>query len=65
MQTIEYNRETKKLVLYNGPYVGDNYVIKVIEGIDGIADNGSHYEAYGENKAKLKVPVKKTNIIYL
>lgn len=65
MQTIEYNEETKKLKLYNGPYVGENYVIIVIEGIDDIVANGYYYAAVGGNKVKLKVPVKKTNIIYL
>ena len=65
MQTIEYNKETKKLTLYNGPYVSNNYVITVIEGIDGISDNGSNYKAFSGNETKLRVPIKKTNIIYL
>ena len=65
MQTIEYNKETKKLTLYNGPYVGNNYVIVVIEGVDSIVANNSYYEAIGDKKSKLKVPIKKTNIIYL
>lgn len=65
MQTIEYNKETKKLTLYNGPYVGNNYVIVVIEGVDDIVANGSYYAAVGDNKTKLRVPIKKTNIIYL
>jgi hypothetical protein len=65
MQTIEYNKETKKLTLYNGVNVGNNYVIVVIEGVDDIVDNGSYYAAVGGEKTKLKVPIKKTNIIYL
>jgi hypothetical protein len=65
MQTIEYKKETKKLKLYNGPYVGENYVIVVIEGVDAIVANGSYYEAIGDKKSKLKVPIKNTNIIFL
>ena len=65
MQTIEYNKETKKLTLYNGAYVGNNYVIVVIEGIDDIVANGSYYAAVASNETKLRVPIKKTNIIYL
>lgn len=65
MQTIEYKKETKKLTLYNGPYLNDCNVITVIEGVDDIVVNGSYYAAVGDEKTKLKVPIKKTNIIYL
>jgi hypothetical protein len=64
MQTIEYNKETKKITLYNGPYLNDCNIIKIMDNIERIVANGSYYEAVGDNGAKLRVPVKKTNIIF-
>jgi len=65
MQIIVFTQETGELVLHSGPYIlTTNYIVK-LEGITDIIGDSSFYKAYAGEKIKLRVPINKTNVIYI
>lgn len=64
MQIIVFTKETGNLVMHSGPYIINTNKIIELEGITSINDDKGYYVAWTDNSIKLKVPIKKTNVIY-
>jgi hypothetical protein len=64
MQIIVFTKETGELVLHAGPYLHTNHIVK-LERITQVTYNSNFYEARSGDEIKLRVPVNKTNIIYI
>lgn len=66
MQVIVFTHETGELVLHSGPYTLDtNYIVK-LDGIYSVTADNDYYKACdAKGNIKLRVPINKTNVIYI
>lgn len=64
MQIIVFTKETGNLVLHAGPYLHTNHIIE-LKGITNIIADSSFYKVYAGEEIKLRVPINKTNVIYI
>lgn len=65
MQTIVFTRHTGELVLHSGPYIlATNYIVK-LEEITQVTYTSNFFEARNGDEVKLRVPINKTNVIYI
>jgi hypothetical protein len=66
MQIIVFTQKTTKLVLHSGPYILDTNQIVELEGIYSVTADMNFYKACdAEGKIKLRVPMNRTNVIYI
>lgn len=65
MQIIVFTEETGKLVLHSGPYIHDTNHIIELEGITNIIADSNFYKVYTGDEIKLRVPINRTNVIYI
>lgn len=65
MQIIVFTKQTGKLVLHSGPYIHDTNHIIELEDISNVIADTSFYKVYAGEECKLRVPINKTNVIYI
>ena len=66
MQVIVFTEKTGELVLHSGPYTLDtNYIVKLKEITSVTSDNGFYKACDAKGEIKLRVPINRTNVIYI
>lgn len=65
MQVIVFTKETGSLILHSGPYVLDTNHIAKFNNITNIIADNSFYKVYAGEECKLRVPINRTNVIYI
>lgn len=65
MQVIVFTKETGSLILHSGPYVLDTNQIAKFNNITNIIADNSFYKVYAGEECKLRVPINRTNVIYI
>jgi hypothetical protein len=66
MQTLRFNKKEKTVELFQTVYISNNYLIIALDNIKSVEGyNGTYLIQDYKDNVKLRVPIKKTNVVFV